>query len=258
MTDNDQKITKELFPNFSSFDRAIKYPYFAPDYCFSFYKGKFVEGISVDLSNRIPVLSVGSNRSPYQLKKKFSLNQDICVTPAVLIDSDIVYAASISAYGSMPATQWPSKGTTVTLNVLWLTEEQLNIMHLTEAIGVAYNFVKLKSGTVKIKNFNYEKQIYGYVAISGVFPFDMCKPRRLSAINAQNVKLETFSEYEALIYLKNKLEYKDKNLSQWVEMLVKDKSYRLNLHKTMKSNSLKLKNPNWEIVNTTSKGELVL
>ena len=150
---NHKKITEELFPNYSSFDRATKYPYFAPDYSFSFYKGKFVKGISNNLTNRIPVLSVGSNRSPYQLKRKFSLNQDICGTPAILSDSDIVYAASLSAYGSMPATQWPSKGTTVELNVLWLTEEQLNIMHLTEAVGVAYDFVKLKSGTVEIKNF---------------------------------------------------------------------------------------------------------
>ena len=41
----DKQISEELFPNFSSFDRAIKYPYFAPDYSFSFYKGKFVKGI---------------------------------------------------------------------------------------------------------------------------------------------------------------------------------------------------------------------
>ena len=254
----DKQISEELFPNFSSFDRAIKYPYFAPDYSFSFYKGKFVKGIIDNLTNRIPVLSVGSNRSPYQLKRKFSLSQDICVTPAVLIDSDIVYAASLSAYGSIPATQWPSKGTKVTLNVLWLTEEQLNIMHLTEAIGVAYDFVKLKYGSVKIKNFNYQKQIYGYVAISGVFPFDKCQPKRLSAINATNIKFQPFSEYEALVYLKNKLGFKDKGLSKWIAMVVKDKSYRLILHKTMRSNSVKPQNPNWEIINTTSKGELVL
>ena len=253
-----KQISEELFPNFSSFNRAIKYPYFAPDYSFSFYNGKFVKGICDDLANRIPILSVGSNRSPYQLKRKFSLTQNICVTPAILIDSDIVYAASLSAYGSMPSTQWPSKGTKVELNVLWLNEEQLNIMHLTEAIGVAYDFVKLKSGSVKIKNFNFEKQIYGYVAISGVFPFDDCQPKRLSAINAENIRLQSFSEYEALLYIKKNLGFKDKELSEWIKMVVNDKSYRLLLHKTMRSNSVKPQNPDWEIVNTTSKGELVL
>ena len=254
----DQEITEEIFPNFSSFDRAIKYPYFAPDYSFSFYEGKFVKGISDDLTNRIPVLSVGSNRSPYQLKRKFSLNQNICVSPAILIDCDIVYAASLSSYGSMPATQWPSKGTIVELNVLWLTEEQLNIMHRTESIGVAYDFVKLKSGTVKIKDFNYEKQIYGYVSISGVFSFDESQPRRLSTINAKNIKLEPFTEYEALVYLKNKLFLEDLDLSKWIEMVVKDKSYRLTLQKKMSLNSAKPKNPNWKIVNTSSNGELIL
>ncbi len=177
---------------------------------------------------------------------------------AILKDSDIVYAASLSAYGSMPATQWPSKGAIVELNVLWLTEEQLNIMHLTEAIGIAYDFVKLKPGTVKIKDFNYDKQIYGYVAISGVFPFHGSQPRRLSAINGKNLDLELFSEYEALVYLKNKLGFKDKNLSQWIEIVIKDKSYRLDLHKTMRSCSIKPENPNWEVVNTSPKGELVL
>ena len=94
----------------------------------------------------------------------------------------------------MPATQWPSKGTEVDLNVLWLNEEQLEIMHLSEALGVAYNFVKLKLDTVKIKDFKYEKQIYGYISIAGVFPFNENKPKRLSVINAKNVTLKGFSE----------------------------------------------------------------
>ena len=31
-------------------------------------------------------------------------------------------------------------------------------MHLSEALGVAYNFVKLKLGTVKIKDFKYKNK----------------------------------------------------------------------------------------------------
>ena len=200
MENDYQRFTQELFPNFSSFDRALNYPYFAPNYSFSFYKGEFIKGICLDLNNRIPILSVGSNRSPYQLKRKFSLNQNICVTPATLYDSDVVFAASLSSYGSMPATQWPSKGTEVDLNVLWLNEEQLEIMHLSEALGVAYNFVKLKLDTVKIKDFKYSKQIYGYISIAGVFPFNDNKPKRLSFINAKNVTLKGYSE-KKLYYL---------------------------------------------------------
>ncbi len=255
---NNQKVTEELFPNFSSFDRAINYPYFAPNYSFSFYKGEFIKGICYDLNNRIPILSVGSNRSPYQLKRKFSLNQDICVTPAILIDSDIVYAASLSAYGSMPATQWPSNGTKVELNVLWLNEEQLEIMHLSEALGVAYSFVKLKLGTVKIKDFKYEKQIYGYISIAGVFPFYDKKPKRLSEINAENVTLKSSSEKNALLSLIHSLGIEENKLSEWIDKVINNKSYRISLHKQLKSKAIKPKNPNWEIIKKSIRGNLII
>ena len=255
---NNQKITEELFPNFSSFDRAISYPYFAPNYSFSFYKGKFIKGICDDLNNRIPILSVGSNRSPYQLKRKFSLNQDICVTPAILIDSDIVYAASLSAYGSMPATQWPSKGTEVDLNVLWLNEEQLEIMHLSEALGVAYSFVKLKLDTVKIKDFKYEKQIYGYISIAGVFPFYDDKPKRLSKINAKNVTLKSSNEKKALLSLMHSLGIEENKLSEWIDKVINNKAYRISIHEKLKLKAIQPKNHNWEIVKKSIRGNLII
>ena len=255
---DNQEITKELFPNFSSFERAISYPYFSPNYSFSFYKGKFIKGICDDLNNRIPIISVGSNRSPYQLKRKFSLNQDICVTPAILKDSDIVYAASLSAYGSMPATQWPSKGTEVDLNVLWLNEEQLEIMHLSEALGVAYNFVKLRLGTVRIKDFKYEKQIFAYISISGVFPFNDNKPKRLSAINAKNITLQSLSEKKALLSLIHSLGIEENRLNEWIYKVVNNKAYRICLHEKLKSKAIKPQNPDWEIVKKSIRGNLII
>ena len=258
MTYNDKDTTQELLPNFSSFDRAISYPYFAPNYSFSFHKGKFVKGICEDLNNRIPILSVGSNRSPYQLKRKFSLNQDICVTPATLYDSDVVFAASLSSYGSMPATQWPSKGTEVDLNVLWLNEEQLEIMHLTEALGVAYSFVKLKQDTVKIKDFKYNKEIYGYVSISGVFPFNENKPKRLSVINAKNVVLKSFSEKKALLSFIYTLGIEKNKLSEWIDKVINNKTYRISLHEKLKSKAIKPKNPNWEVIKKSIRGNLII
>ena len=254
----DKQISEELFPNLSLFDRAINYPYFAPDYSFSFYNGKFVKGICNDLANRIPILSVGSNRSPYQLKRKFSLTQNICVTPAILIDSDIVYAASLSAYGSMPATQWPSKGTKVDLNVLWLNEEQLEIMHLSEALGVAYNFVKLKFNTVKIKDFKYLKQIYGYIAIAGVFPFYDNRPKRLSEINAKNVTLKSCNEKKALLSLLHNLGIEENKLSEWIDKVINNKTYRISIHEKLKSKAIKPKNHNWEIVKKSIHGNLII
>ena len=255
---DDLTTTEELFPKLSSFDRAVSYPYFAPTYSFSFYKGKFVKGICNDLNNRIPILSVGSNRSPYQLKRKFSLDQDICVTPATLFDSDVVYAASLSSYGSMPATQWPSRGTEVDLNVLWLNEEQLEIMHLTEALGVAYNFVKFKLGSVKIKDFEYEKQIYGYISVSGVFPFKDNKPKRFSAINAKNVSLKSLSEKKALLSLIFSLDVEEHRLAEWINKVINNKTYRMNLHEKLRLKGIKPQNPDWEVVKKSIRGNLII
>ena len=258
MITNTQQIKKKLFPDLSYYDRAIKYPYPAPDYAFSFFKGKFIKGIHLNLKDRIPILSIGSNRAPMQLQRKFSFNQDICVTPAILYDSDIVYAASISSYGSMPATQWPSIGTTVYLNVLWLTKEQRDLMHLTEAVGVAYDFVKMKPGTVKIKDFKYNGDIYGYISIPGVFPFELKKPKRFKEISGLNIKLKAIDEESALTFLMNLLEPKQYDLSIWIWNIINNKDYRLTLHDKLKLTALRPKNPNWEIINVRMNGSLII
>ena len=109
-------------------------------------------------------------------KESFLLNKIISVTPAILYDSDVCYAASISSYGSMPATQWPSIGTSVELNVLWLTREQLELMHLTEAVGVAYDFVKMEPGTVKIKDFKFNGIFMVMFLFQESFPFELNEP----------------------------------------------------------------------------------
>ena len=255
----DKKTTESnFFPDYSYFERAINYPYRTPDYAYSFFKGKFIHGIHLDLEKRIPILSVGSNRAPMQLQRKFSFNQNICVTPAILYDSDIVYAASISSYGSMPATQWPSIGTTVYLNVLWLTKEQRDLMHLTEAVGVAYDFVKMKPGTVKIKDFKYNGDIYGYISIPGVFPFELKKPKRFKEISGLNIKLKAIDEESALTFLMNLLEPKQDDLSIWIRNVIDNKDYRLTLHDKLKLKALRPKNPNWEIINVRMNGSLII
>ncbi|MDC0456863.1 hypothetical protein OAM56_02990 [Alphaproteobacteria bacterium] len=258
MKDFNKTYNEELFPELSSYNRAVNYPYFAPNYPFSFYKGRFIKDICFNLENRIPILSVGSNRSPYQLKRKFSLDEDICVTPAKLFDSDIVYAASISAYGSLPATQWPSDGTVVDLNVLWLKEEQLNIMHLTEAVGIAYHFVKLQRGSVKFTDFQYSNDVYGYVSVAGVLPFNESVPKRLSSIYGLKTKLDSIDEYEALSFTMNNLENKKQSLEQWLTKVIDNQKYRFKVHENLKTIALKPKKPNWKVIKIKANGELII
>ena len=45
MKDFNKTYNEELFPELSSYNRAVNYPYFAPDYPFSFYKGRFIKDI---------------------------------------------------------------------------------------------------------------------------------------------------------------------------------------------------------------------
>ena len=131
-------------------------------------------------------------------------------------------------------------------------------MHLTEALGVAYNFVKLKQDTVKIKDFKYNKEIYGYVSISGVFPFNENKPKRLSVINAKNVLLKSFSEKKALLSFICTLGIEKNKLSEWIDKVINNKTYRISLHEKLKSIAIKPKNPNWEVVKKSIRGNLVI
>jgi len=175
-----------------------------------------------------------------------------------LYDSDIVYSASISAYGSVPATQWPCEGVSVNLNVLWLKEDQLNKMHLTEGLGIAYDFVKLKLETVKIKDFEYKKDIYGYVSVPGILPFQDKLPKRMSSISGQNIKLNDLSEINALKYVQDTHGSKGINLNEWLNKIINEKEYRISILQNLRSKAIKPKNPNWKIIQVTTKGELIV
>ena len=103
-------------------DRAVNYPYDAPDTAFVFDNGRlraFDDARILD--ERTAVLSVGSNRAPVQLRRKFGDAAIIPVTPAVLHDCDIVHAAQLGYYGAVPCTAFPAAGCEVRLNVAWLT-----------------------------------------------------------------------------------------------------------------------------------------
>ena len=254
MTIKSKEIGSEFFPKYDFYNKAISYPYLAPSKPFSFVNGKCLEGIHVSLENRIPILSVGSNRSPYQLKNKFSLSENLCVVNATLINSDIVYSASISPYGSIPATQWPLKGSEVKLNVLWLNERQLNTMHLTEGIGIAYNFAELKEGSVIIQGINYKGPVYGYISINGVYNFNDKLPVGLSSLKSSQRKLKSINELQALKFLKNHLGVGHMSLKKWIQEVIKNKNYRIQLVNKMVKESLMPNDPPWKVIDVNVRG----
>ena len=239
---------KKFFPEYNWFEKAISYPYEAPKTSFTFKNGKFYQGIHISLKDRVPIISIGSNRSPYQLKNKFGINENFCVTPAKLYNSVVVYAASISAYGSIPATQWPCEGSVSDLNLLWLKKDQLQIMHLSEGLGIAYNFVELDRDTVVNQEEDYSGPIFGYISTKGGYIFEGNSPSRLKNIKTNIKTFSSISEYEALnrLFLENFCG--ETSLECWLKKLILNKCKRLSLIEKMSKKSLLPKSVPWKIL----------
>ena len=239
----------KYFPEYNWFEKAINYPYEAPKTSFTFKNGKFYHGIHISLQDRVPIISIGSNRSPYQLKNKFGVNEHLCVTPAKLYNSVVVYAASMSSYGSIPATQWPCEGSVSDLNLLWLNQDQLQIMHLSEGLGVAYNYVELDRDTVVIQEEDYSGPIFAYVSTKGGYLFEGNSPAKLKNIKTNIKTFPSLSEFEALNMLFFENFCGHATLESWLKELISKKSKRFSLIEKMSKKSLLPKNVPWKILN---------
>ena len=146
--------------------RALLYPYPAPTGDFYMQDGSLFlvpEGIRADkLRGRIPVLGVGSNCAPLQLRRKFrkeaflqlGLKFDkedfVPVTAATVKGVDVVFAAHLSSYCAVPATAVASLGTRVMLNIAWLNKDQLKVMDKSEGLKSASE--RLESASEGLKS----------------------------------------------------------------------------------------------------------
>lgn len=121
---------------------GIDYPFPAPLERFVF---SAVEPIPpFETAGRTPVLALGSNAAPTQLRRKFvGLEGYIPVSRAVVFDHVVVYSAHLTRYGALPATLFEYPGGFTFVAITWLDEAQLARMHETEALGVNYDYVEL-------------------------------------------------------------------------------------------------------------------
>ncbi|MDH3233416.1 MAG: hypothetical protein OEQ29_07805 [Alphaproteobacteria bacterium] len=116
-------------------------------------------------AGRTPVIATGSNRSYEQLNRKFADDPDGVPTErAWLADFDVVYAAHITRYGSIPATLQHIAGMRVHLAVNWLTDRQLAAMHATEG---NYDFVALERISLETEAGPALEAAHVYVARNG-------------------------------------------------------------------------------------------
>lgn len=117
-------------------------------------------------AGRTAVIATGSNRSHQQLARKFGDDGDgVATERAWLAGFDVVYAAHITRYGSIPATLQHVPGMRVHLAVNWLTERQLAAMHATES---SYDFVLLERIALETEAGPALTEAHVYVARNGL------------------------------------------------------------------------------------------
>mmetsp|Transcript_10944 Transcript_10944/g.30031 ORF Transcript_10944/g.30031 Transcript_10944/m.30031 type:complete len:404 (+) Transcript_10944:138-1349(+) len=101
---------------------------------------------SVQCTNWLPVLAVGSNAAPQQLIRKFGDMYPgvfIPVVECVLDGFDVVYSPGLASYGSCPATLAHSPGTLTSVFLTYLTPRLASRMHSTEGTPYVYSLMQL-------------------------------------------------------------------------------------------------------------------
>lgn len=123
--------------------RAADYPFATPLERFVFVGQGEAPAFSIE--GRLPVLALGSNGSPLQLRRKFAdLPGHIPVSRAVLFDHVVVYSAHFARYGAIPATLHRHPGGIAFVALTWLDDRQLARMHESESLGVNYDYVEVE------------------------------------------------------------------------------------------------------------------
>jgi hypothetical protein len=119
---------------------------------------------------RTAVVGYGSNASPQRLLEKYGDGPDsvIPVLRCRLHDHDVVYATHIATYGSVPAGLYASPGTVAHVSVSFLTERQLEIMHVSE--GDNYHFAVLP-GRLDVDGVGDVEGAAAYITTHGVYGY---------------------------------------------------------------------------------------
>ncbi len=124
----------------ATIERALAYPWARPAGSFVLRGGETAplsemaqaerdEAIAEHTEGRLPLLAIGSNGAPTTLARKFAHFGDADDRSALALsgrlrDFDVGFAAQPALYGSLPATLFPSPGTSVSASLLWVTEAQ--------------------------------------------------------------------------------------------------------------------------------------
>ena len=147
------------------------------------------------LEQRRPVLFYGSNAAPAQLARKYGACSADGVVPALLgvVDGlDVVYSSHVSPYGAVPATLIASPGTSLSVHVGLLHDEQVRVLDQTEP---NYHRRTLPSRDYRASLGPGEAldSYTAYLSRHGVLLLDGA-PRRVAGVRAAGSTLEAATE----------------------------------------------------------------
>ncbi len=244
----------------SDIDRARLYPYRAPLGGYLLANGALydLDQGMIDrhqwiFDGRVAVLSVGSNRAPVQLRRKFGDAAIIPVTPAKLFDCDIVHAAMLGFYAAVPCTAFPCAGCIVSLNVAWLDAEQLEQMHRTEGIGVAYDYVMMQDVVHGL--LVPDQPVYGYSARSGVLDYAGGMPAALPAIAAVGRRFPEVSQADAAARVRQLTGCDDsRSHAEFIADIQRDKTARDSVIAGLQNYALFADTPPWHALSVSVGG----
>ena len=224
-------------------EHAKAYPFPAPNHSYVFEAGQWsaLENDGFDVNGRTPVLAAGSNQSPEQLARKYADLPEIGPIPVVrgyLSDFDVVYAAHLAGYGSIPATFQNSPGTTVSVFIAWFTDAQLSRMHATEG---NYSFDRLKDFRLETDLGKSPQDVFVYTAKVGCYNHNgSCLS--LTEIPAINRKFPSATQSKAQSFLRNRLAV-GMDLDQFVEEHITDNVVRAGRVAAMRADAIEIGYP---------------
>lgn len=219
---------------------AASYPYDIPP---SSYILDPASGVSAEADlhsfselckGRSEVLALGSNSAPSQLLLKFRDRPEVIdpipVVSGQLVDHDVVYSAHLSLYGAVPATLTESEGTTSHVFITYLTGRQVERMHETERLGVAYELVELPHQLVT-SELGLSDQPLAYRSLAGTLLLDG-RPCCLAAVAARNRRFPSATEEELLERIAAEFTL---SLKELVDRILNDDAFRTEVEQWMRT-----------------------
>jgi hypothetical protein len=216
--------------------RALDYPYAPIAESCTLRSGQLHPFDPEHTEGRYPVLAIGSNRAPLQLRRKFPEAIGLPIERVQLDGYDVVYGARVSGYGAIPATLIESPGTRVEVAITWLSDDELTVMDASEGLGVGYHWYDVETNRVVAQRPLSSPKIGAYVAAKGVWASGH-GPVALRGVTASGRRFPAWNSARALETLGRQW-CPAETADSFIERLVSDSDFRTQIRGRMGTTGL--------------------